>query len=69
MPKNSMGPQALKPEPRSETVSLAVTEREKRAIGAIALLNETDVSNLLRTTTIPEIVADFDRLQAAKGAA
>ena len=69
MPRSATKPQAVTPEPRKEVVSMAVTEREKKAIVAVAAIWETDVSNLLRTTTIPEIVADFDRLQAAKGAA
>lgn len=52
-------------ESRSERVALAVTPTEKRAVRGLAAIRGVDESNLCRTTTIAEVVTEFDRLRAA----
>ena len=52
-------------ESRTERVALAVTPTEKRAVQAIAAIQETDESNLCRTTPIATVVDEYRRLQAA----
>lgn len=59
---------------RNDKVAIAVTAKEKRAVRAVSALRGTDESNLCRTMTIAEIVAEFERLREAtepaeKGAA
>jgi hypothetical protein len=49
------------PEGRLRKVSVAVTETEKRAVRTVALLRGTDESNLVRSTPIADIVAEFER--------
>lgn len=51
-------------ESRSEKVAIAVTLTEKRAVRAVAALRGTDESNLCRTTTIADIVAEFERYRS-----
>ena len=41
--------------------AVALTPSEKRAVRAIAALRGTDESNLIRTTPVSEIVAEFER--------
>lgn len=60
-----MGQEAAeKQETRTEKVGVAVTPTEKRAVRAIAALRGTDESNLVRTNTIADIVAEFERLRS-----
>lgn len=58
------GPLEAQEESRSERVGVAVTPSEKRAIRGVAALKGTDESNLVRSTTIADIVAEFERLRA-----
>lgn len=59
-----MGQEAAeKQETRTEKVGVAVTPTEKRAVRAIAALRGTDESNLVRSTTIADILAEFERLR------
>ena len=51
-------------EGRTDRASLAVTKAEKQAIRAVAAARETDESNLLRTTTLAEIMAEYERIRA-----
>ena len=48
-------------ESKSERAAVALTPSEKRAVRAVAALRGTDESNLIRTTTVAEIVAEFER--------
>jgi len=50
-------------ETRTERIALAVTPSEKRAVRAVAALNETDESNLCRDVTISDIVAAYRKYQ------
>ena len=52
-------------ESRTEKVAIAVTKTEKAAVRAVAAIRESDESNLCRTMTIEQIVAEYRRLQAA----
>jgi hypothetical protein len=57
-----MGPKPhTPPEARNAKVGVAVTETEKRAVRTVALLRGTDESNLVRSTPIADIVAEFER--------
>jgi hypothetical protein len=58
------GPTAQTQESRTDKVAVAVTATEKRAVRAIAALRGTDESNLVRSMTIADIVAEFERLRA-----
>jgi hypothetical protein len=58
------------PESRTEKVAIAVTPTEKRAVRGLAAIRGGDESNLVRSMTIAEIVAEFEKLQAvAQGTA
>ena len=61
--------QGVNPEARSERVSLAVTPTEKKAVRVLAVLYETDESNLLRTSSLADLMQEYHRLEAARGAA
>ena len=52
-------------ESRKYKVAIAVTKTEKAAVVAIAALQESDESNLCRSTPIEDIVAEYRRLQRA----
>lgn len=52
-------------ESRTERVAIAVTPTEKRAVRAIAALRGTDESNLCRSSTIDDIVAEFERARGS----
>ena len=54
---------------RSARVTVTVTPREKQAIKAVAAARETDESNLLRTTLIEEVLAEYARIRELVGAA
>lgn len=56
-------------ESRTEKVAIAVTPTEKSAVRAVAALRGTDESNLVRSNTIADIVAEFERLRATTSAA
>lgn len=56
-------------ESRSERAAIALTPTEKRAVRAVAAVRGTDESNLLRTTTIADVVKEFERLRATGGEA
>ena len=49
-------------ESKSERAAIALTPSEKRAVRAVAALRGTDESNLIRTTLIADVVAEFERL-------
>ena len=49
-------------ESKTERAAVALTPSEKRAVRAIAALRGTDESNLIRTTPVADIVAEFERL-------
>lgn len=51
-------------ESRTDRVTLTVTPAEWRAIKAVAAARETDVSNLLRTMLLEDILAEFERIRA-----
>lgn len=51
-------------EPRSERAAIACTKAEKQAIRAVAAARQTDESNLLRTTLLVDVVAEFERIRA-----
>lgn len=55
---------AAQVEPRNDKVAIAVTKAEKDAVRVVAALRGTDESNLCRTTSIEEIVAEFHRIRA-----
>lgn len=50
-------------ESRSERIAIAVTEREKRAVRAVAALRGVEDSNLVRAMPIADIVTEFERLR------
>lgn len=52
-------------ETRSERLSIAITPSEKRAIKAVAAIRGMEESVLVRSMPVPEIVAEFDRIQRA----
>lgn len=54
---------------RTERVTLAVTPYEKGAIRALAAFKGESESHLLRSMTLAEIAADFERVREAAGAA
>lgn len=56
-------------ESRTERVAVAVTPTEARRIKAAAILNDTDVSNLLRSLSVEDAVTEGERAQAAAQAA
>ena len=49
-------------ESKTERAAVALTPSEKRAVRAISALRGTDESNLMRTTPVADIVAEFERL-------
>lgn len=57
-------PRAPQGESRTEKVAIAVTPSEKRAVRGLAAVRGLDESNLVRSMTIADIVAEFDRLRA-----
>ena len=52
------------PEPRSERVTVAVTEREKRAVKLLALLDDTTETDVLRAYALNDIVRLADERRA-----
>lgn len=70
MPRKTAKEQAEAPdqESRNEKVSIAVTASEKRAVRVVAGIRNTDESNLCRSTTIDEIVREFQQVRAQIGA-
>jgi hypothetical protein len=50
-------------ESRTEKVAIAVTKTEKTAVRAVAIVRETNESELCRTTPIADILAEYRRLQ------
>lgn len=58
------GQESTQQEGRTERASLAVTRSEKQAIRAVAAARETDESNLLRTTTLAEILDEYEKIRA-----
>ncbi len=56
-------------ESRTERVALAVTPSEKRAIVELVRAKATNQSELCRTTTISDIVAEAQRLRSVGRAA
>jgi hypothetical protein len=52
---------------RTARISMAVTPEEHRGATVVALMHETDVSNLLRTSSLAEIMEEFHRIQQARG--
>jgi hypothetical protein len=51
-------------ESRTERIGVAVTPTEKVAVRVIAGLRGTDESNLVRSTPIADIVAEFEQHRA-----
>jgi hypothetical protein len=68
MHANTLEAQAPERESRTEKVAIAVTPTEKAAVRAVAAIRGTDESNLVRTTPISDVVAEFDRLRASTAA-
>lgn len=56
-------------EPRNETVAMKVTATEKRAIQLVAALRNTSESEVMRTLTVGQIVAEADALREKANAA
>lgn len=55
-------------EPKNENVAVRVTASEKRAIQLLALLRDVTESELMRTMTIEQIVAEAETERAARAA-
>lgn len=51
-------------ESRTERATLALTPTEKRAVQFVANVRQTTESDLLRTTLLADVVAEYDRLMA-----
>ncbi len=50
-------------------MGIAVTPTEKHAIRAIAAIQDSDESTLLRTMLIDDIVTEFDRVRSLRESA
>ena len=51
-------------ESRTERAAVTLTPSEKKALAVVAMARDTDESNLLRTSTIPDIMAEYDAMVA-----
>lgn len=56
-------------ETRSARVTAAVTPTELRQIKAVALLRDTDISNLLRGLSIEAVVSEYMRARGEENVA
>ena len=52
-------------ETRTEKVAIAVTPSEKKAVRAVAAIQDTDESNLCRVMPIADIVTEYNRIREA----
>jgi hypothetical protein len=66
MTENSKESQA---EPQTERVAVMVTPSEKRAVRFVADAKAKSESEVMRTFSIDEIVAEYDRIRAILNAA
>lgn len=66
--RSTPGGQVLATESRTEKVAIAVTPTEKAAVRAIAAIRGTDESNLVRSTTIADIVSEFETIRGERAA-
>ena len=52
-------------ETRTEKGAIAVTPSEKKAVRAVAAIQDTDESNLCRVMPIADIVTEYNRIREA----
>lgn len=62
-------PVEASPEPLNAQVAVRVTQSEKRAVQLLALLRDTTESEIMRSMTIGQIVADAETERKGRDAA